>query len=380
MRLLKTVLLSTTLLMGVVSAADLSGGAAQEASEGSAVEDYIAIVKSSEDFKRKVVGGLLRTITKFTGESAESLAKKGLTPGSEVAPALKALLSMLSAITGEKTDIASQLATATAANEKLTAEKAAAEAALVTATEQLAAVITAKDAVDEKLAAAGLKVAALTEELNTVKTAKEEAGRDATGVIERLTGELAAAKDNVVKLTTQVAELDDLKVEAEKAKQVKAAGLRALMAHVGGPKEALRAGQSAVTNSDFDPFDNFDTLPTGAEDDGNASPQSLLGDDDDLDGASPLQRFSAEGSPTRRSLETTLEAATTIKPETAAQIAKLQTELATAQAKTAASPFTGRNSKKKNEDAQAAAQADVTRLTAALKELGVDVTAAAASK
>ncbi|MDP3640936.1 MAG: hypothetical protein Q8R43_00665, partial [Alphaproteobacteria bacterium] len=190
---------------------------------------------------------------------------------------------------------------------------------------------------------------------------------------------LAAAKTQVEELTTKANELEILKAEAEKAKQVKAAGLRALMAHVGGPQEALRAGQSAVTNSDFDPFDNFDTLPTGAEDDGNASPQSLLGDDDDLDGASPLQRFSAEGSPTRRSLETTLEAATTINPETAAQIAKLQTELATAQAATTASPNSGRGAKVKNETAQKAAKKEVERITADLKKLGVDVTAAASN-
>ena len=205
--------------MGVVSASDLSEVAAQETSAESAAEDYIAIVKSSEDFKKKVVGGLLKTITKFTGETAESLAGKGLTPSSEVAPALHALLRMIKGITGEKTEIASGLETATAANAKLAEEKAAAEAALAEAREKLEAVTAEKGVVDGKLATASDKVTELEDSLVAATAAATAAGRDAEEVTSELRSKLATAQENARILTTKVEVLAEAKAKAEQTQK-----------------------------------------------------------------------------------------------------------------------------------------------------------------
>jgi len=350
MKLLKTVLLSTTFLIGVVSAADLSGVAAQGTSDGSAAEDYIAIVRSSEDFKKKVVGGLLKTITKFTGETAEILSGKGLTPVSEVAPALQALLKMITRITEEKTDIASRLETAAAANAQLIAEKAAAEAALAEAREKLEAVTAEKGVVDGQLAIATAEVTRLTEVLTAETAAAVAAGRDAASSIERLTTELAEAQVQVDDLTAKVDELSALTDTAERLKLEKEAGLRAI--------EAMNAANNREDGVEdvYDPLAGAEDLPTGMEDD----------DDYDLRGRfTLLGAFDDDSSAARSSLDDPMTAA-------AAQIADLKAKRAAAQDAITASPFTGKGSKKKNEDAQAEARATFEDLTDKLEKLGVN--------
>ncbi len=396
MKLLKAVLLSTSLLISVPFAADATVTAADAASPGR-LNEVVATLNAFETYKKQNEQAVTRFLTRDAGIPLEEL---GLTAESKyvdvmrkLSTVLKDFKKQLAEATTTQAETAESLTRATAANEQLTAEKAAAERALAAANEKLATVTADKKIVDEQLAAAEAEVTRLAEVLTATEGAAEEAGRDATGVIERLTGELAAVTKERDELNAQSAELGALKDKAEEAARAKAAGLRALMnANAGGgTRAAVKAGESAATPTDDLEalLEGFSDLLTGAEvNDGSLSPDYR----DDLDDVSPLRPLGATESPTARDLSTTLEAATaadddkalrggdtaaSVDAATAARIAELQRDLAAAQAATTASPHTGKGQQRKNDDAQASARKEVARLTGQLKRLGVDVTAAA---
>ncbi|QOL20340.1 hypothetical protein [Candidatus Bodocaedibacter vickermanii] len=359
MKLLKTVLLSTSLLMSVPFAADAPVTAA--AVSTARLDEVVATVKAFETYKGKNVEAVLRLLTRDAGFSLETL---GLTADSKYVDVLKKLSTVLKDFKTQLADgqtrqaeTAGLLATATAANTTLTADKAAAEAALVVANAKLEAVIAEKGVVDGQLAVASARVIELDAALVAETAAAETVGKKDADTIARLRSELAAAQEQVDALTAQAAALSTAEAKAEEAKQLKEKGLRALLAaQAGGTRAAVDEGAADADADNIDDLlEGFDALQTGAEaDDDGASPQSLFGEGD-LDDISPLRALGATGSPV-----------------TAAQIAELKAELATAQAATTASPYKGKGSAKKNTDAQAAAQAEVTRLTAELAALGVN--------
>lgn len=390
MKLLKTVLLSTSLLISATFAANADNVIDAEASPGRR-DEVLQTVRAFEAYKKQNAATVIRFLTRDAGLDSEAL---GLTAESNYVEIMKKLSAVLKDLTEElketKTGQATtkeQLNTVTAANEKLTLEKEAVEKDLVAVREQLAAVTADKETAAKKIEAARAEVAHLETALEAEQAKATNASDEARTKIKELTAQLTAAKTEVTALTVRVAELDTLKAAAEETKRQKEAGLRALRAHAGAPLAALKDGQSAAANSDTDMFAEFDTLPIGAEEPAG-SPRTPLEDasPDSLDNASPLQIVGE--SP--RALTADLDAAATateqaaevarLAAEKAEKIKNLQAELAAAVAATTASPHTGTGQKKKNEAAQAAAKATVASITAELVRLGVKAEAATASK
>ncbi|QOL20339.1 hypothetical protein [Candidatus Bodocaedibacter vickermanii] len=237
MKLLKTILLSTSLLMSVPFASGETVTAADAASPAR-LDEVVKTVRAFETYKGKNVEAVLRLLTRDAGFSLETL---GLTADSKYVDVLKKLSTVLKDFKTQLVDgqtrqeeTAGILATATAANTTLTAEKAAAEAALATANAKLEALTAEKGVVDGHLAAASAKVtdldAALAAAIATAKTTDTHNAEE----IAELRSKLAAVTTARDELSARVKVLNTAKGQAEEA------------------LEALRVRQTAVTQAFID--------------------------------------------------------------------------------------------------------------------------------
>lgn len=395
MKLLKTVLLSTSLLMSVPFAAHVT--VTDDAASPARADEVLQTVQAFNQYKAKNEEIVLRLLTRDAGLSKEAL---GLTAESTYIDIMKKLSSVLKGLTAELRSAKEKQATTDNeltegrdAHAKLTREKAALEAELKEANDKLEAVTKAKDDADRQLVIVGADVEQLTAALEATNAEATQAIKDSQAKIEKLTADLTAASKERDTLKEKGAELEVLKASAEESQRQKEAGLRALKAQIGAAERAVKEGHSAAATSDFDPLDNFDLLLTGAEDEGFAasSPRSLgdispLGALDSTPPRGLVSEFTATPGPVVHTGAGHTVAPAAVDAKTAAKITSLKAELAKAQVVVAAGttwsgevPSPEAKVKTKNaykphqlvHEAYVAAQTEVARLTAELVKLGV---------
>lgn len=224
MKILKTVLLSTTLMMGALSAAEQS--APLEANEDATTRahaQYLEVFSKFQKFQSEVNATLIRILTRDAmgrehneielpnQEEGENLK---LTVDSEMIDILrhlsltiKGLVVRNDGLVAERDDLKAQLTAQTAANERLAEEKARAEEALKSLRSELAQGKEALRSKDEELKEAMACVVRLEEELKGAQASAREAGATAQADIEQLRRNLDAANKKAEALTAEVERL-----------------------------------------------------------------------------------------------------------------------------------------------------------------------------
>jgi predicted transcriptional regulator len=258
MRILKTALLSTTLLLSGTFAASPNLSAADSA-DGSA-QLVAQTMKEFNKYKKETSSVALFALT-TAGVDVSGL---GLTKKSTPEQIWAALIEMAK---GSKAQ-AESLNTATTTIQTLTDEQTAAVEALAAVRAELAAVVEAKTAVDEQLVTATGRVETLEDALAAAEEAGRTADTNAHSVIEGLKGQLAAAQDDVTALAERVAALEEAKKDLESKKAVVARGSVDLL-NAAGTKASLAAAAAAAN-----PFNGSEAFHDDISDFG-ASPNSL---------------------------------------------------------------------------------------------------------
>ncbi len=400
MKLFKTILLSTTLLMSV----PFASGVVDDSSAASPARDN-AIAETGKRFlayKTKTASTLLNVLTRDAGASIpEGIV---LSADSNDVDVMKAIAATLKALTAKLKAMEATAQDATTTIQTLTEEQAAAAEALAAVRKELAAVIEAKTAVEGQLVTATGRVETLEAELAALKAGATEADGIARAKITGLEEALVAAQGEVTALAKRVAALEAKAVRAQREqREVEAA--QATMATAAERQKKIDAALTAGVGSeqvvdfggksDDESDDEFDAAPSGFNEDAAAgSPESLLGGsqlpsqdpspiagDDDSVVQNATDLTTATATATVRNLGAALAAVgdeeALAKAET---IGRLQTALAAAtQAAAKKSPARGTPNKKNIDAAIDAARKEVTRLTAELTALGVAPTAATAS-
>jgi chromosome segregation ATPase len=212
MKLFKTILLSTTLLMSV----PFASGVVDDSSAASPARDN-AIAETGKRFlayKTKTASTLLNVLTRDAGASIpEGIV---LSADSNDVDVMKAIAATLKALTAKLKAMEATAQDATTTIQTLTEEQAAAAEALAAVRKELAAVIEAKTAVDEQLLTATGRVETLEAELAALKAGATEADGIARAKITGLEEALVAAQGEVTALTERAATADNV-IETQRA-------------------------------------------------------------------------------------------------------------------------------------------------------------------
>ncbi|MCP5322428.1 MAG: hypothetical protein H6492_00225 [Candidatus Paracaedibacteraceae bacterium] len=233
MRLLRSVLLSSTLLMGATFGADFVEAGDAGAEHGT---DVVVEAEGASEFataveqlnsEKQVIVQLLGT---YLGKLDKSFDLSALGAGDDQ------LIGILTAM-GDKVNAATANLRRLnkAAKEGLAREEAAAE--------RLAALAEEKDAVDAKLA----EIVAEIQKVRAAQAEKEKALGTVSGEARELTAQLEAARrDAEAAAQAAAARIEALEGELADAKHTSAEGIAALEATLASERKAAAEGQSAA--------------------------------------------------------------------------------------------------------------------------------------